>query len=534
MKFGLSLACAIGALPFLVSAYDEKIYGVNLGSWLVLEPWMLPAEWKAMGGQTCDDCSQCIATEGAFAKAYPDSVDRKFAKHWSTWFTQKHVKQLKEYGINTVRIPLGYWIVEELVDRKTEHFPRGGLPYLIKGLQWLNDAGIRVILDHHALPGAQASMQMFAGVCTKTPQFFQPKNYKRALTWSAVMTVLAHVHPAFASVFALQAVNEPLMDASKTPGYGEFQVNFVQTVRAVESTLGISYDTDVASALESDLGLDKSYGNALPDSAGDVVGNLFGGVMKKRAKQSASIAPSPLTPSKPASVPSRRTAMATSGSRRPVLRRKEAKCESKRKSDDDGPSSKAARDALQDAIPILSRLADSLGMPELASIGSGSAPEVRGAGEALSTNFMDVSWQYNDPPNAAQAALGPQTYDNHLYYLYGGVADANAGAYLASICNLDRIKNAKKSADTPLWFGEWSLGTNFNANDTFTRDWADAQKMAFSQGAGWIFWNFRVEESKEAGDLGRVWSYFEGVKRGFLTKDPSAYFNSHVCDSYRK
>ena len=69
---------------------------------------------------------------------------------------------------------------------------------------------------------------------------------------------------------------------------------------------------------------------------------------------------------------------------------------------------------------------------------------------------------------------------------YGGVADANPDAYLASICNLDRIKNAKKSGDTPLWFGEWSLGTNFNANDTFTRDWADAQKMAFSQGAGWI------------------------------------------------
>lgn len=64
-------------------------------------------------------------------------------------------------------------------------------------------------------------MQMFAGVCTKDPQFFQPKNYRRALAWSAVMTALAHVHPAFGSVFALQAVNEPLMDASKTPGYAE-------------------------------------------------------------------------------------------------------------------------------------------------------------------------------------------------------------------------------------------------------------------------------------------------------------------------
>ena len=123
--------------------------------------------------------------------------------------------------LNHLYLQLGYWIVEDLVNRKSEHFPRGGLPYLIQGLQWLNDAGIRVILDHHALPGAQASMQMFAGICTKSPQFFQAKNYRRALAWSAVMTALAHVHPAFGSVFSLQAVNEPLMDANQTPGYGE-------------------------------------------------------------------------------------------------------------------------------------------------------------------------------------------------------------------------------------------------------------------------------------------------------------------------
>ena len=123
--------------------------------------------------------------------------------------------------LNHLYLQLGYWIVEDLVNRKSEHFPRGGLSYLIHGLQWLNDAGIRVILDHHALPGAQASMQMFAGICTKSPQFFQAKNYRRALAWSAVMTALAHVHPAFESVFSLQAVNEPLMDANQTPGYGE-------------------------------------------------------------------------------------------------------------------------------------------------------------------------------------------------------------------------------------------------------------------------------------------------------------------------
>ena len=31
---------------------------------------------------------------------------------------------------------------------------------------------------------------------------------------------------------------------------------------------------------------------------------------------------------------------------------------------------------------------------------------------------MDVNWQHNNPPNPAAAAIGPQGYDNHLYYRY--------------------------------------------------------------------------------------------------------------------
>ena len=75
---------------------------------------------------------------------------------------------------------LGYWIVEPLVDRNTEHFPRGGIKQLVstlrnlprshltpdvkkRGLAQLQSAGISAILDHHALPGVQTPNQMFTG-----------------------------------------------------------------------------------------------------------------------------------------------------------------------------------------------------------------------------------------------------------------------------------------------------------------------------------------------------------------------------------
>jgi glucan endo-1,6-beta-glucosidase len=66
----------------------------------------------------------------------------------STWFTQDDVNILKGAGMNTVRLPvrtfmplspmvvlplfqLGFWIVEPLVNRVTESYPRGGIKFLV-------------------------------------------------------------------------------------------------------------------------------------------------------------------------------------------------------------------------------------------------------------------------------------------------------------------------------------------------------------------------------------------------------------------
>jgi hypothetical protein len=71
------------------------------------------------------------------------------------------------------------------------------------------------------------------------------------------MTALSHLDPNFGSVFAIEAVNEPIMNAAQTPDYGTcmyylslfnrtltvlhiVQKNFVSTMRAVELALGIS------------------------------------------------------------------------------------------------------------------------------------------------------------------------------------------------------------------------------------------------------------------------------------------------------
>jgi hypothetical protein len=87
------------------------------------------------------------------------------------------------------------------------------------------------------------------------------------------MTFFSHVDPSFESVFSMEAINEPLMDASRTPGLGQcgssffclkpsftlpnsnqtVQKNFVQTVRAVEDILGIGATTLAAEVLTGNI-----------------------------------------------------------------------------------------------------------------------------------------------------------------------------------------------------------------------------------------------------------------------------------------
>jgi len=465
--FYLSFIVASVLAGLNLPGLPSKIYGVNLGSWLVLEPWMLPDEWTEMGGQLCtNDCTKCISTEFAFVQAYPDTADAKFKEHWETWFTQEHVDKLKCAGINTVRIPLGYWIVEALVNRATEFYPRGGMSQLQRGLGQLKEAGIAVILDHHALPGVATSEQMFAGRCTSDVQFYTPYNYHRALVWTAVMTALSHLDPNFGTVAGIEAINEPTMNASLTPGLGEFEKNFVETVRAVEHSLGIP---------DSLPGLIPISDNGNPSNATQAIAIT--------ATLSSSLA------------------------------------------------SEVCK-VLEEAVPIILQIALELEINLVfEQDGLGSFLSTR---RSLVTTFMDIIWQYNNPSNPADAANGPQGYDDHLYYSFGGVAAPTEEAYLTNLCNLNRFQTDANLGNTPVWIGEWSLATQFTASNDFIKKWADAQKFVYGMGAGWIFWNFKIEDSAAAAAYNRQWSYLDGLKpeRGFFTEDPSAFNDPHVCDPY--
>lgn len=119
-----------------------KIRGVNLGSLFVVEPWLASSEWSNMGCGQYKSEFDCVAALGQ------GEANAAFQNHWNTWITIDDIRKMQSYGLNTIRIPVGYWMMEEIV-YLSEHFPQGALAYLERICGWASDAGFYIIIDMH-------------------------------------------------------------------------------------------------------------------------------------------------------------------------------------------------------------------------------------------------------------------------------------------------------------------------------------------------------------------------------------------------
>jgi hypothetical protein len=133
-----------------------KIRGVNLGGWLLSEPWMMPTEWSDMGCGTACSEFDCVNALGQ------SQADASFNAHYSRWITPSSVEEIHNAGLNTIRIPIGYWSMRSLVS-SSEHFPEMDLQYLDAVIQKAADLGMFVVIDLHGAPGSQKIGDAFTG-----------------------------------------------------------------------------------------------------------------------------------------------------------------------------------------------------------------------------------------------------------------------------------------------------------------------------------------------------------------------------------
>lgn len=509
--------------------------GVALGGWLLAESWMYPNRWQQMGGEKCDqDSSSCAASEWSLVKKLGQTrANEAFLNHWKTWFTQEHANRIKALNLDHVKIPMGFWIIEELVQQPAERYPQGGWMELKRGLRQLKGAGINVLFSMHALPGVSTANQNFAGNNTDQVRFYEDANYRRALTWAAILTAMSHLDPDFQRVLGILSVNEPERNTTKTPGLEQYYADFVTIIRVIEYALGISCDVDlqpalqrmsrshnVIPALRAAIPLLQVYAaKANPPSNVKTLTNF----LAEHCQESSNNRSHSNDNLNHATHSSPDPKLGTTVHEPSALHVDAANAPVAGISHHQRPSTLKSHS--QSYIARLKRSYE--------KIPSSRWSQKNSDRSCITTMALPKTWQWqNDSASMAPHVLGPRAYEDHLYFAYGGVAkNATYGSYLDTICAFDRVEIAKANGEVPYGMGEFSLATNFDATLAELRGWGDAQKFYHKKTSFWTFWTFRIEDpiGPDALKFAHQWSYLKGVDDGLIPPQPSHMFNASIC-----
>ncbi|KAH6893337.1 glycoside hydrolase superfamily [Thelonectria olida] len=223
--------------PRWLSSASSKIRGVNLGSHFIVERWMAESSWEKMGCAAYNDEWACVEGIGQAA------ADKAFAEHWATWTTEADIEQMASLGLNAVRIPVGFWMHEDIV-AADEHYPRGGIWHLDRVVGWCKKYGLYVIVDLHAAPGSQSPNEQFTGHSVPDPGFYTPENYERAYKFLEWMTKRIHVNGNYTTVGMLQVLNEPVHVAAWKDDAADMIENFYPgaygRIQAMEGYLSVA------------------------------------------------------------------------------------------------------------------------------------------------------------------------------------------------------------------------------------------------------------------------------------------------------
>ncbi|KAK3078652.1 hypothetical protein LTS18_006968, partial [Coniosporium uncinatum] len=74
----------------------EKIRGVNIGGWLVLEPWITPSIFQKL------DQSLGIIDEYTLCEKLPDQAPQILRDHWNNWVRYDDFAKIASAGFNLV------------------------------------------------------------------------------------------------------------------------------------------------------------------------------------------------------------------------------------------------------------------------------------------------------------------------------------------------------------------------------------------------------------------------------------------------
>ncbi|MBR6321781.1 MAG: cellulase family glycosylhydrolase, partial [Lachnospiraceae bacterium] len=168
----------------------EKIKGVNLGNWFVLEKWMSPGLFE---GTTAED-------EYYLPTQLPKEIyEERIRRHRAEYITERDFIAIRALGLNAVRIPVPYFIFGDRAPFV------GCIDGLDRAMEWAEKHGLKVLIDLHTAPDSQNGFDNggISGVC----KFFQePEEIEFVYT---VLERLAERYGNREGLWGIEILNEP-------------------------------------------------------------------------------------------------------------------------------------------------------------------------------------------------------------------------------------------------------------------------------------------------------------------------------------
>jgi hypothetical protein len=196
---------------------EVQLRGVNLGTWLLLEAHFTGLTFK-------DEKSLWTDLGRRLKKEQLDHVREGYR---SAWITAKDFERVRELGLNHVRVPFWYGLLEE--DDKPGKYLASGWKWLDNVVDWSEQAGIYCILDLHGAPGGQSNAE-HTGECDRNALWKDLGLRKRtADLWAAV----AKRYKGRTAVAAFDLLNEP-MGAPSDEALWSLNAELIGAVRRVD------------------------------------------------------------------------------------------------------------------------------------------------------------------------------------------------------------------------------------------------------------------------------------------------------------
>ncbi|WWD03768.1 hypothetical protein V865_001824 [Kwoniella europaea PYCC6329] len=208
----------------LIYRYRQQ-QSVNLGSWFVQEQWMNPSLF------TCASGNKQAEFDIANGWGSVDNARQVLEKHWDEWITEDDFKYLAGIGMNTVRLPIGYWSLGPVYCQGTAFESVSAAyinswPRVVRAINWAEKYGLGVLVDLHGAPGSQNG-QAHSGVSDGQQNLFNnPTNVQLTIN---ILTYLTQQLVKVNNVVGIQILNEP----SNVDGLPAFYTQVLSVLRQV-------------------------------------------------------------------------------------------------------------------------------------------------------------------------------------------------------------------------------------------------------------------------------------------------------------